>query len=741
MGKTLSVAFVWHMHQPLYKDHLTGKYFMPWVRLHAIKDYLDMVLILKEFPRIKQTFNLVPSLIDQLNDYAYNEAHDIHSALMIKHESEFSDKDKIFILERCFDASYNNLIAPNEYYHQLYQRSKQKSASANLNNFSNQEYADIIMWFNLVWFDPMWYEEIPELNKFYNQNKNFSLEQRIRLLEIQRDLIKRVIPTYKEFQDRGQIEVTTTPYYHPIMPLLIDTDSAKISNPNIKLPKERFSHPEDAKEHLLRAISKYEEIFGRPLRGLWPSEQSVSPETIKLIADTGIKWVISDEGVLAASLCKEFHRNFYGNLEDPRDLCQPYKLDMGIKPVNIIFRNVVYSDLIGFHFGKIDPSQAAWELYDRIKDIQQKLVNSTDNYLLTIALDGENCWEYYTRDGIPFLKQLYQRLSEDLTLNITTVSDYLDQSPPTKTLNSLHSGSWINRDFHIWIGDPAKNTGWNYLKNARDDLVRLTNTNTYDNETIKKAWEELYIAEGSDWFWWYGDPNISSQDDLFDEQFRLHLQNIYRVLKEPIPEYLFVPVEVYLGRSTRYPTSMVSPTIDGEVEEGEGWLLAGYMDMYAGAMYQSERILRRIWFGLDKNNLKIRLDTTQNIYKKEYEIYIYYYNPWKPRSNSHVRLRSRAGFTPETFKYKYAYETYLCPGDNHMVTTFSEAVAPDLWEVKENTKTKVAIGSVIELSIPFDELQVSEGNEIHFVVLLAKSQILLELTPENKAISVRRGTS
>jgi alpha-amylase/alpha-mannosidase (GH57 family) len=726
------------MHQPLYKDHLTGKYFMPWVRLHAIKDYLDMVLILEDYPEIRQTFNIVPSLVDQLNDYAYNEAHDQHSILMIKPEEEFTNDDKIFILERFFDANYQNMIAKNAYYHSLYQRNKTLSAGSNIDNFSSQEYADIIMWFNLVWFDPRWISEIPELKSFVKQEKNFSLEQRKQLLQIQRKIISEIIPAYKAYQEKGQIEVTISPYYHPILPLLIDTNAAQIARPEMQLPEKPFQHPEDAKIHVKRAVKKYKELFGRHPKGMWPSEQSVSPETIKLMADEGIQWAISDEGVLSASLGKDFHRNFYGNLEKPKELCQPYKINIDGKTVDMIFRNVVYSDLIGFQLGKMDPKQAAWELYDRIKDVQDKLSHSTDNHLVTIALDGENCWEYYDLDGIPFLKNLYTRLSEDTSIDVCTVSEYLEKNPPARTLQNIHSGSWINRDFHIWIGDPAKNTGWQYLKNTRDDLIRLIEENDYDTETIEKAWEELYIAEGSDWFWWYGDPNFSAQDDLFDEQFRLHLQNVYRVLNEPIPTKLFVPVEVYLGRSLKYPSAWFTPSINGEADTQDEWREAGVIEFKSGAMYQSDRLLRRIWFGFDRDHLNIRIDTTHSISNKEYDTYIYAYNPGKARDNSPVRIRTLSENFVETLKYKYAYEIYISPKDNHIETTLSEATENNLWKIHPQTNTKVAASSVIELAIPFKELNVNKNEEIHFVVAIAKAQVLQEIEPTEKAISVKR---
>lgn len=740
MGKKLHVAFVWHMHQPIYKDQLTGEYYMPWVRLHAIKDYLDMLLILKKFPDIRQTFNFVPSLLDQLDDYGHHEAHDRNSLLLIKSENEFSSKDKVYILERCFDANYHNMIIHNEYYHHLFQRSRAKNVIDILDSFTAQEYADILMWFNLVWFDPLWYKEIPELKEFQKQAKGFTLDQRKRILELQRELIRKIIPTYKEYQDNGQIEVTTTPYYHPILPLLIDNESSKIARPDLPLPKRKFAHPEDAVYQVKKAVDKYQEIFGRPLRGMWPSEQSVSPLTMNLLADHGIQWAISDEGVLASSIGKEFHRNFHGNMEDPSTLCQAYEVKTSTNPVQMVFRNVTYSDLIGFHYGKMNPSEAAWDLFCRIKDVQKKLEHSNVENILTIALDGENCWENYNKDGYPFLTNLYNLLSEDDNIEVCTVSEFLEKNPPTESVDIIHSGSWINRDFHIWIGDPAKNVGWTLLKKTRDDLVHFLSVNDYSDEQVEKAWEEIYIAEGSDWFWWYGEPNFSSQDELFDEQFRLHLQNVYRILNEAVPAELLLPVEVILGRSVKHNYAHLIPYITGtEKEQVEEWLDASAIVMAPGAMYQSDQILRRILFCFDKDQLKIRLDTAKSIIKNKYEVYLYAYNPGKGRYNSPVRIRTSAGHSlPETLKYGYAYELNVKVHGDHSKTTISEAIEHNLWHLKENTQATVTLNGGVQLYIPFSELQVESGEEIHFVVAVAESQVLKEIAPKENAIAVSR---
>lgn len=547
MTEHLSVCFIWHMHQPLYKDRLSGMYLMPWVRLHAIKDYLDMALILKGFPRVRQTFNLVPSLLEQLHDYAWNDAVDMQLLLTRKPQEQYTDADKLYILTESFHANLERQIKPHVYYFELHQKRQRLlkrglTMPTMIEEFSSQEYADMAAWMNLAWFDPLWLEQLPELETMVQQGREFTLDQRCRIIDEQRRIIQQTIPVYKELQDSGQIEVITSPYYHPILPLLIDSNVARVASAYTSLPKQLFLHREDALHQLQAGLSRYKNELGREARGMWPSEMSVSPSALELIAQCGIKWVVLDEALLTKTLEQGVYRDEHGNLNGAELICQPYKLFVGDHSITLLFREVVLSNEISFSYAGRPADDAATALYMRLKHIQQRLFNWEREGCVVIALDGENCWETYERDGHPFLTELYRRLSEDNTLNVCTVSDFLERQPPTHELYNLQPGSWISADFHIWIGDPQKNKAWDLLSDTRRFLLEHLKSNQCDSEIKEKAWEEVYTAEGSDWFWWFGEPNNSEHDATFDQQFRLRLQNVYKLLGEPYPSILDMPL-------------------------------------------------------------------------------------------------------------------------------------------------------------------------------------------------------
>lgn len=558
MTEKLSVCFIWHMHQPLYKDRLSGQYLMPWVRLHAIKDYLDMALILRDFPKVKQTFNLVPSLMEQLNDYGWHNAVDEQLKWTCKHASEYTQQDKIGILTMSFHANLERQIKPNKPYYELWVKRQHlldrgHHAASMVNEFSEQEYADMCTWMNLAWFDPMWFEKMDELQSYLTQGREFHYDRRNRLIEIQREIIRQIIPTYRALQDEGQIEIITSPYYHPILPLLIDTNSAKISDPNVRLPERIYFHRQDALAQLEKGIAYYEEMFGRRPQGMWPSELSVSPAALELISQVGINWVVIDEALLSKTIHAPIFRDDHGNLNSPEFLCQPYRLQAGDYNINLLFREVVTSNEIGFSFGGRSPQEAATALCMRLKYIQQKLFNWEREGMVAIALDGENCWETYEKDGRPFLQELYHRLSEDSSFDVCTVSDYLKRNPSSAELHNIHSGSWISSDFHIWIGDPVKNKAWDLLSRTRHFLMAAFRQGTHPPEDLHRAWEEIYTAEGSDWFWWFGEPNNSHDDAIFDHQFRLRLQNVYTLLGQPYPKDLDFPLDQHAYEREKIP--------------------------------------------------------------------------------------------------------------------------------------------------------------------------------------------
>ena len=626
------------MHQPVYQLTPTGDYLMPWVRLHAVKDYLDMVLILEKFPKIKLNFNLVPVLLDSLIDYGENDLHDIHSRLTITDVEDLTADDKEFIINNFFDANFHSMILPSEEYNRLYQK-YQLNPENDINMFSNQEYSDLMALFNLAWFDPIYKNIYPELKKLIKKGKDYTTEDRIKIIDIQRDIIRKIIPTYKKFSDEGRIEITTSPYYHPILPILLDIKSIKKSSEN-DLPTN-LKMELDAKMQTEMALDRMENIFGKRPRGIWPSEHCISSKELGLLKELGVDWTISDEGILSNSINFEFVRDFRGYLEDPYHLLKSYKYkDDG---VNIIFRDSVIPNLIGFEYPNHPAESAANDLYDRIKVAQSKLLSSPDeNHLITIAMDGENCWENYTADGSTFLSTIYSLIENDPSLETVLISDYLDKDIQ-KPLNKISSGSWVNRNFKLWIDEPLKNLAWTYLKQVRDDFSAYVKQNPL-NPNIEAARRELFICEGSDWFWWYGEPNDSGRDNIFDYIFREHLKNIYLFLGLEVPQYLDTPLLSAITKPSRYPKGEFTPVMDGKEKDDENWLNAGCIKIPDGPVLKEDKFYDKICFGYDKDNLYLRfyineyLKDTPSMSKRVNQMYVYMRNQSRKQSLSPIRI-------------------------------------------------------------------------------------------------------
>lgn len=740
--KKLSIAFVWHLHQPNYKDSETGMYLMPWVRLHAIKDYLDMLLILDGFPKIKQTFNIVPLLMDQIEDYAHNDAHDVHSALTVKDVASFCEQDKIFVLNSFFDANYNSMISVHPRYNYLYQ--KRNLEGTKPEDFSEQEYSDILMWFNLAWFDPSWREINPELRDLYQKQEGYTLQDRVRVIEIQREIMREILPTYKKRLEEGKIEITTSPYYHTILPLIIDTDVVKDSMNIDRFPRNHYHHPEDASIQIEKAIERFEEVFGQKPRGFWPSEQCISNRSLKMIKKHGFKWTISDEGVLAKSLNISFDRGFDGVLLDPYPLCRAYNFGKEKDPLRVVFRSAFLANLINFQYGAYEPKDAAEDLYSKLKTAQQKLELSPDNHhIAVIALDGENCWESYQKDGIPFLKHLYKLISKDDALEAVTVSDYMEKIEKEHVLECVAPGSWINRDFQMWIGDSVKNLAWDYLARIRKDLEKFSKEK-HDKTHLSLAWQEFYVAQGSDWFWWFGEPNNSGQDELFDFLFRNHLKRIYKVLCKDVPTYLERPLETLVTKQSFTPKDFITPQINGRSSIGV-WENAGYIQNVQGPIYNTEKLFNKIYFGNDKDKIYIRFDTNKNNIENMQEknvlsqIMLYFQGFNNTQTISYVRMRQTQDYLPNILRYAYSHEIEIpIMRGNVLLPVFSKSMENFLWEVIINHDLKFAYNQVIEMAIPFDDLNIKSGDKVNLTILTGKTGIIDEIITKDKPISFIR---
>ncbi|MBF2002371.1 MAG: glycoside hydrolase [Synechococcales cyanobacterium M58_A2018_015] len=736
MAYPLYVAFIWHQHQPLYKSQLDKKYHLPWVRLHGTKDYLDLVLLLERYPKLHQTVNLVPSLILQIEDYVAGTAFDPYLSLTLSDVDTLEREQRQFILEHFFDAHHRTLIDPHPRYRELYMLRQDKGNDWCLEHWQPQDYGDLLAWHNLAWIDPLFWDDT-EIAQWLEQGKGFSLSDRQRIYSKQRQILSRIIPQHRQMQERGQIEVTTTPYTHPILPLLADTNAGRVAVPQMKLPKLRFQWPEDIPRHLTKAKQVYRERFGCEPRGLWPSEQSVSPAILPYVAEQGFQWLCSDEAVLGWTLNHFFHRDSAGTVQEPELLYRPYRLETAQGNLAIVFRDHRLSDLIGFTYSAMEPRRAATDLVGQLEAIGRELrtrQTGEQPWLVTIALDGENCWEFYEQDGKPFLEHLYQILSEHPNLQLVTVSEFLDQFPPTATLpaDKLHSGSWVDGSFTTWIGDPAKNRAWDLLAAARQVLANHPEATEENNPD---AWEALYAAEGSDWFWWFGEGHSSNQDAMFDQLFREHLITLYRALNEVVPLSLLHAVEDHGSQGDHLPESFIHPTIDGTGDE-QDWDKAGRIEIGGarGTMHRSS-VVQRIWYGVDHLNFYLRIDFKAGAKPGvdfPPELHLLWFYPDRPVPNSPAPIAELPAEPP----LNYLFHHHL--GINLLTQSlwFQEAGEFYQWHAHPS-RAQIGFDRCLEVAVPWADLQaVAPDWSLQLVLILAEDGRYVSYLPENALIPV-----
>lgn len=738
-NKKLSIAFYWHMHQPVYQLSPDGDYLMAWVRLHAVKDYLNMAKIVDNFKKIKININVVPVLLDAFIDYGEKGAHDLHSRLTVTPVEELKPEDKEFILNNFFDANYNTMIYTHPEYNKLYQKRQSYRDDANTEDFTDQEYSDLMAWFNLTWFDPTYAKEYPKLKKLLKKGKNYTYQDRLDIIELQRDIIRRIIPLYKKYVSEGKIEITTSPYYHPILPILLDLNSISVTNKE-NLPND-LDTASDAAAQMVLALDRVEELIGKRPRGIWPSEHCISSQELDLFKSCGVDWTVSDEGILSDSIDFEFIRDFKSYMEDPYHLVKSYEYKNGVK---LIFRNSMISNLIGFEYSNFDSEMTAKDLYERIKVIQSKLLSSPDeNHLLTIAMDGENCWEKYPNNGNVFLNTLYKLIEADESLETVLISDYLDKEKNHKPLKKIKSGSWINRNFKLWIDEPTKNLAWQYLKNVRDDFNEFVK-NFPDNPYIGYAQKEIYICEGSDWFWWYGEPNDSGRDNIFDYLFREHLKNVYIYLGLEIPDYLNIPLASLVVRSSRYPSAEINPLISGEETE-DSWSNAGYIDIPDGPVLKESKFFDKICFGYDKNNFYVRfyvnkyiLDNTLH-FENLYRMYLYTRNASKKQTTSPIRLINKTEEILPINKQKFHNEIQIAVTQNELkYIRCIKAMPKNLWVLQSSKGIKSAYNNVIDIQIPFELLDIGTGDNMEFVFVTSSYSFSDMFIPNEMLLSLKR---
>jgi alpha-amylase/alpha-mannosidase (GH57 family) len=620
----LAVVVLWHMHQPEYTDSFTGRVAMPWVRLHALLSYYDMVRLVREVPAARVVFNLVPCLLRQLEAAAAGRGDDF-LALATADPADLSAAERLLLTRRFFAFHHGRRFAELPRLGELWQKRESLGGAADeraASAFSDGELRDLQVGFHLAWSGRTLREE-PFVAGLFRKGRGFSTDEKRELLALQQEFLAGVLPAYRQIAADRLAEISCTPYDHPILPLLCDLRSALESRPELKLPAVAFAYPGDARFHVQAALAETERLLGVRPAGMWPAEGSLSEEAIRIAGAAGVRWLASDEEVLAAS--------WSGQADPEGGHFRPYRLGGGKGPA-LFFRDKGLSDRIGFVYSGWTPQRAAADLVGHAQQIRDALPGG--RFVLPIILDGENAWEAYANNGVDFLRELYAGIATAPGCRWTTFSEYLEDGGEETALPlpRLRAGSWIRHDFTTWIGHPEKNRAWERLAETRAWLasrlaeagalggpkgagasrpVALAAGGPAATGPLAEAWRALAAAEGSDWFWWYGDDHATEFAVEFDALFRTHLVNVYRHLGQEPPASLLVPVLERTAReAVRPPRAPLLVKLDGKVTSYFEWLDAGrwLAGVGQGAMQRADEPVAALWFGGDAGRLLLRID-------------------------------------------------------------------------------------------------------------------------------------
>ena len=671
--KPLKVAILWHMHQPDYRDPVSGRTLLPWTYLHTVKDYGEMLRTAREIEGTRMTFNLVPTLLEQMERYVRGEARDVWLEAAHKDPALMSAEERHFVLSHFFSVNAERHVLPNRRYRELARR-RGTSPAPDIHDFSDQELRDLQVLFLLAWSGHH-LRKTEHVRRLLSKGEQFTEGEKHDLLLLYDREVAAATELYRTMEEEGRIEVSVTPFAHPILPLLCGTEIAAQATPGIHLPAVSFRHPGDARLQIRLGLDFVAQRLGSRPRGMWPSEGSVSEETVRLLKKEGVRWCASDEEVLAKSLP--------GGLADRSRLYRPYTFE----GLPLFFRDRELSDRIGFVYAHWDPLKAAADLIEELKKIAYLAPGGT----VPLILDGENCWERYEDNGHSFLTALYHGLVKEPSLEMATFSEALEQSR-TEPLPRLAPGSWINADFKIWIGHHEENTAWEWLERSRRDVFGPSGVLPSPADgPLPETVMHLLRAEGSDWFWWFGDDHVTAQADVFDRLFRRHLEAMYRGAGIAVPPYLhhFIKTPVRV-EAVREPTALFTPDIDGKVSDYFEWLAAGSAALSGGgAMHAARSEFSTLMFGYDRQCLYLRLDAEEDLAAL-----------LGPEGRLEVRLETDKRWTVR-----------LRPGDCLLTLHLQGEESPF-------AQGKGACGRIVEMGIPLEPLALRPGSRINLSVHL-----------------------
>jgi alpha-amylase/alpha-mannosidase (GH57 family) len=610
------LVLLWHMHQPQYRDPETGRYVLAWTRLHALKDYWGMVSMLKEFPKFHATFNVVPSLGMQLEEYASGEFNEPWFSLAFKSAEELTREDKVEILARAFQVNHERLMSRWPRLVELYEWSQPAGGAQAQVSFTQRDWRDLQLLSQLVWMEETWFEKDSVVSRLASKGKEFTEKDKDALKAKQLELLGLVLPEYRRAAQTGQVELSTTPFYHPILPLICDSDIARVANPGTPLPRRAYRHPDDAREQLRRAREYHQRVFGAKPAGLWPSEGSVSDQALTIAAEEGFQWFGTDEGVLGRTLNAGFFRDAKGVPANAERLYKPLRVQLGGKPIIGLFRDHHLSDLIGFVYSRMNGKDAAADLHGRLRELGER-VETSQPLTICLFLDGENAWEYYPGNGREFLREFYGRIQGDQDFRALTATEAIAAAGDIPTNLGIFPASWINANFDVWIGHSEDVAAWELLWDAREAYGRAVDARQQGRDgaptetALKHAQESLLAAEGSDWCWWYGPEHSTANDAEFDALYRKHLTAVYLALGQVAPQELAKPIKRQPEHALQLPPSgFLKIAVDGRDTSYFEWLGAGLYspERRGGAMHGRTFYLHELRYGFEQDRFCVRVD-------------------------------------------------------------------------------------------------------------------------------------
>ena len=496
-----------------------------------------MVALLEQNPNAKATINFAPILLEQIADYALrlraylDRGTDIGDSLLnylVGDPTEWTSSETLAVAKRCLHANQKHQINGNPPFAKLttlFQKILDEPTL--LPYLSAHSATDLCVWFHLAWLGETVRQSNSRVASLIAQESNFDESQRRMLLEVIAELLENVTGRYQKLQDKGQIELAMSPYSHAMLPQLIDFESARQAHPNVDLPNaEHYPNGIDrARTQLEKGIQTFEQVFGKRPAGCWPSEGGLSQDTLSLLQEYDFEWTASGENVLRNTIA-------HSGMSTDKCIHHPYQIDEN--KVTCFFRDDQLSDHIGFVFSDWGSTDAVSHFLHIVKQIGAACETDKER-VISVILDGENAWEHYPSNGFSFLTELYQRLSQDPSIQMTTFSECIAEGMKGEKLSTLVAGSWVYGNFDTWIGSAAKNHAWDLLVRAYDDCIAAPHESGVDDEKLRR---QLFVCEGSDWFWWLNDSDPSSAVTEMDSLFRHHLKTLYILAKKKPPSEL-----------------------------------------------------------------------------------------------------------------------------------------------------------------------------------------------------------